>query len=274
MTENIIRILLVEDDDIDSEAMERYIHKASLPYDLKIATTENEAIEALNSFDFDVVLLDYNLQTSTGLDILPKVGSVPAIFLTGNGSEEVAIKAMRLGAYDYLVKDPDRNYLKVFSLTINNVLKRYQAEINFKKSEERFRALTENATDLTIIFDKKGIIKYINPAVKNTFGYSIEEAIGKNMFDIMHPDNMKLVKIAIDKAVGHAGQALNLESFCALHKNGSRIYLSGNIIYMPDISSINGIVGNFKDITIRYQTELALKESEEKFHTIADFGYD
>ncbi len=56
MTEKNIHILLVEDDDVDSEAMERHIHKTSLPYDLKVVSTENEAIEVLNSFEFDIVL--------------------------------------------------------------------------------------------------------------------------------------------------------------------------------------------------------------------------
>jgi len=260
MTEKTIHLLLVEDDDVDSEAMERHIHKTGLPYDLKVASTEDEAIEALSSFVFDIVLLDYNLQTTTGLDLLPKVGDTPAIFLTGSGSEEIAIEAMRQGAYDYLIKDPDRNYLKVLSFAVENVLKRKDSEIQFKNSEERFRALTENTTDLTIIVDTKRIIKYINPAIKNTFDYSMEEVTGKNIFELIHPDNKQMINKMIDQAISHVGQSIILESFCAHHRNGSSVYLSGEIIHMPDIPSINGIVGNFKDITIRTQIE---KEREE-----------
>ncbi len=260
MNEKNIHLLLVEDDDVDSEAMERHIQKAGLPYDLKVASTEDEAIEALSSFVFDIVLLDYNLQTTTGLDLLPKVGDTPAIFLTGSGSEEIAIEAMRQGACDYLVKDPDRNYLKVLPFTVKNVLNRKETEMQFKNSEERFRALTENTNDLTVIFDTKRIIKYINPAIKNTFDYSTEEVTGKSILDFIHPDNVRTVNKMIDQAIANFGKAITLDDFCAQHKDGSWLYLTGDIIHMPDVSSINGIVGNFKDITLRNQIE---KEREE-----------
>ncbi len=276
MTKKNIHILLVEDDDVDSEAMERHIHKTRLPYDLKVASTEKEAIEVLNSFEFDIVLLDYNLQTITGLDLLRKVGNTPAILITGSGSEEIAVKAMRQGASDYLIKDPDRNYLKVLPFTIRNVLDRKHAEVQFKNSEERFRALTENTTDLTIIFDTKRIIEYVNPAIKNTFDYSIEEVVGKSIFDLIHPDNMQMVNKMIDQAVANFGKAITLDDFCVQHKNGSWIYLSGDIIHMPDVSSVNGIVGNFKDITHRNQIEKEretlikkLQEALEKVKTLS-----
>ncbi len=255
MTKKNIHILLVEDDDVDIEALERHIKKKCLPYDLKVASTEDEAIEALNSFEFDIVLLDYNLQTITGLDLLPKVGDTPVIFITGSGSEEIAAEAMRQGAWDYLIKDPDRNYLKVLPFIIKNVLKHKHAEMQFKNSEERFRALTENTTDLTIIIDTKRVIRYVNPAINNTFDYSIEEVTGKSILDFIHPDNMQRVNKKIDQAIANLGKAITLDVFCAQHKNGSWIYLSGDIMYMPDVSSINGIVGNFKDITLRHQIE-------------------
>lgn len=260
MTEKYIRILLVDDDDIDCEALERYIQKMNLPYKLKIAMTENEALDTLDSFEFDIVLLDYDLKTATGLDILPKVGDTPAIFITGSGSEEIAIEAMRHGACDYLIKDPDRNYLKVLPFTVKNVLEHKRAEMKFKRSEERFRALTENTTDLTVIFDENRIFKYINPSIENTFGYTTNDVIGKNMSDFIHPDDMDMIAKNIDQTINNPGRSINLNDFRARHNNGNWLYLSGHIIYLPEVQSVSGIVGNFMDITAR---KLVEKEREK-----------
>ncbi|MCP4156206.1 MAG: response regulator, partial [bacterium] len=130
-----IRILLVDDDDIDRQAALRYIKKEKLPYRVKTASSEEEALKALKKNHFDVALLDYDLRTATGLDILPFTGDIPAIFVTGSGNEEVAVEAMRMGASDYLIKDPERNYLTVLPITIHNVLEQKRSRDQKEKLE-------------------------------------------------------------------------------------------------------------------------------------------
>ncbi len=146
-----IRVLVIDDDDIDREAVERYVRKNDLPYDIKTASSKLEAFDMLQNCDFDIILLDYNLGTATGFEVLPDTGDIPVIFITGSGSEEIAVEAMRKGAYDYLIKDPYRNYLTVLSVTIKNVLKRRNAEkalqekvVELKKAgEEREKLIAE-----------------------------------------------------------------------------------------------------------------------------------
>ncbi len=268
MTEKNIRILCVEDDDVDSEALERRIKKKLLPYDLTTAATEKEAVDALCSFEFDIVLLGFSLRTATGLDILPRVGDAPVIFVTGKGSEEIAIEAMRRGAYDYLIKDPDRDYLKILPMTIRNALKRKHAETAFKASEERFRALTENTTDITVIFDKDRVFHYVNPAVRNALGYSHEEVIGKNLFDVLHPDDARIADKKIDQAIRTPGNSTGLNDFRIRRRDGGWVYLAGSIIYMPDVSSVDGIVGNFQNSTSRKRAEEKLAASRRELDSI------
>ncbi len=123
-----IKVLLVDDDKIDRMAVERFIVKQRLPYDLIVAASKTEALEKLKDDSYDVVLMDYNLQDGTGLELLSSAGDTPVVFVTGSGSEQIAVEAMREGAYDYLIKDPDRYYLTMLPSTVDNVLKRKQIE--------------------------------------------------------------------------------------------------------------------------------------------------
>ena len=106
--ENTINILIVEDDLVDRTQLERLLIRSSLP--AKITTTERleSAIELLNSTHFDIVLLDLRLPDSAGLETLITLSKsqpkVPIIVTTGEGGEEMGLKAVANGAQDYLIK--------------------------------------------------------------------------------------------------------------------------------------------------------------------------
>ncbi len=96
MTLKPIRILLVEDDEIDRHGVERQLQKSQLPYTLRIAASSKEAQELLRDAEsYDVVLLDYELGDGTAFELLSSAGRTPAVIITGNGSEEVAAEAAR-----------------------------------------------------------------------------------------------------------------------------------------------------------------------------------
>ncbi len=132
-----IRVLLVDDDRVDQMAVVRFVKDQDLPYDVETSGSRAEAEKHLAHGGFDVVLTDYELGDGTGLDLLPKAGETPTIFVTGRGNEGVAVKAIQLGAYDYLIKDLERSYLKLLPATIRSVLARRQAEVALRDSQRR-----------------------------------------------------------------------------------------------------------------------------------------
>ena len=127
------RVLLIEDDKVDQMAFKRLVKEQDLPYDYTIAGSVSKAREALGLEKFDIVITDYLLGDGTAFDVFDFIINTPIIFITGAGDEEIAIKAMKAGAYDYLIKDPDRNYLKILSVTVENAIKRKKAEEIIKK---------------------------------------------------------------------------------------------------------------------------------------------
>ncbi len=146
MNKKIERLLIVEDDTVDQIAFERFAQAEKLPYDYRFASSVKEASEILDREKFDAVLLDFKLGDGTAFDLFEKVKGTPFIIVTGTGHEEIAVKAMKAGAYDYLTKDMEGHYLKALPMTVKNALKRKQAEdelLNYRTHlEELVKART------------------------------------------------------------------------------------------------------------------------------------
>lgn len=119
----MIRCLFVEDDYVDQMALKRLVTAERLPWVYEMASTMAEAKVFLQHESFDVVVTDYNLPDGNAFDILELGLDIPTIIVTGAGSEQVAVDTMKAGAIDYLIKDSDRNYLKILPLTLNKAIK-------------------------------------------------------------------------------------------------------------------------------------------------------
>ena len=104
-----LRILLVEDDDVDREFVARLLTKYGRPVTLTEATTLAEARALLSRRQFDCVLLDYHLKGDLGLDLVPNIlmhrpKICPVILVTFHESESIIVEAMHQGVADYIGK--------------------------------------------------------------------------------------------------------------------------------------------------------------------------
>ncbi|NLR75699.1 putative bifunctional diguanylate cyclase/phosphodiesterase [Leeia aquatica] len=104
-----LRILIVDDDDVDRERLTRLLNRSSRDADVTEASSGEEALSRLISGVFDCVVLDYQLGDINGMELLPslqgKLGpDFPVIMVTGLGDDNIAAEAMRRGVFDYLTK--------------------------------------------------------------------------------------------------------------------------------------------------------------------------
>ncbi len=147
-----IKVLLLEDNELDVEAIVRLIKIQNLDYDLKTVSTCSEARQCLGETSFDVALLDSDVPDDSGLSILSELGSVPAIIITGQGDEETAVRALKDGANDYLVKDHSGMYLHLLPTVVKEtILKqrlRQEKDRAEKEREKLFRELEKAHREL------------------------------------------------------------------------------------------------------------------------------
>lgn len=150
---------------------------------------------------------------------------------------------------------------------------RKQAEEALKNSEMRFRALFENASDGIAVIDTDGTVSYTAPSNDRMLGFEPGESGSVTLLDQI--DQADKERLAQDFANLVQNPSNTLTSvYHALHKNGElrTIEASGrNLLHDPNIQ---GIVVNFKDVTERELSEVALRESEEKFRNIFEHAND
>lgn len=170
------KILLIEDDKLDQAAFTRMVEEQELSYDFTMADSVSQAKDILGSKRFDIVIADYLLGDGTALDILDSVKEGPFIFVTGAGDEEIAVSAWKAGAYDYLIKDHDRNYLKTLPITVENAISHNRMKARLHLLSHALVS-TDDSVYITNLEDK---ITFVNRAFCETYGYTEEEVIGKD----------------------------------------------------------------------------------------------
>ena len=110
-----LTVLLVDDDELDRQALRRAVGKTALAVELEEATSAAEALARLDQGGIDCAIIDYRLPGIDGMELLSEVRrrgyDVPFVALTGQGDEALAVELMKAGAVDYLSKEwvtPDR----------------------------------------------------------------------------------------------------------------------------------------------------------------------
>jgi len=145
-----IKLLFIEDDKVDQISFLRFVKEEQLPYQVTVASSINEAKAALKSDIFDIIVSDFMLGDGNAFDVLDLNLDIKTIITTGAGNEEIAVRAMKAGAQDYLIKDIDRNYLKLIPLAIDRV-------INLEKTEERISLINQKESEEAAIFGGAGL---------------------------------------------------------------------------------------------------------------------
>ncbi|MFA5365842.1 MAG: PAS domain S-box protein, partial [Candidatus Bathyarchaeia archaeon] len=263
-----LRVLHV-DDDLSFLEISKEIIEADGEFDVETATSVDEAFLKLATGVFDVVVSDYEMPEKNGLDFLEelkeKKADVPFILFTGKGREEVAIKALNLGAHYYLNKHgaTETVYGELAHAIVNST-KSAKAEKALRESEAKYRELINGMSDTVWVIDFEGGFVDVNNAALRVLGYSREELLSLGVLGI---DN-HLSQEQIQNLTSQLPK-VGTQVFETIHitKDGKEIpvEISSSLVIYQGKQAILSIARN---ITERKKAEEALLASEKRYREL------
>ncbi len=261
-TQQLLRILVVEDDEDDFLLINDYIkHLRAWKCEVKWIYRYDEAIEELTSNAYTICFSDYRLGAKNGIDLIKDIQerncNTPVILLTGKGNYEIDIEATKAGAFDYLIKaDLDEDKLE---RTIRYTLERISNLQKIKDSERKYRNIFEKSKDIVFIADTDTSIRTINYAVTDILEISAEESIGRKLTDFFY-EQLKVGSFLA--ALQNDGEVENYEVELTTADRSIKTCLITASIEV-DSEGNNYIQGIIHDITSLKKAELASLQAEK-----------
>lgn len=267
-------ILVIEDNIGVAELISEKLHECG--YTTQVAPSGREALSYLKDTKVDMVILDYSLPDMDGKEIISSVKAAeivmpPFIVSTGRGDEQLAVDMMKLGAYDYLIKDKSLiSRLPETLARLGHEIARdeelHKAQQALRESEERFRNFVEKASDFFVKLSVDGSIQYSSPNWQRHMGLTPDDISKITIFDLIHPEDKTSLEKQLQEAVRDENAHFAAE-YRVQHKTGEWKYhaVKGYSVNENQSSFVNCIA---RDITEEKMAEKriarAVFRAEEK----------
>lgn len=272
------KILLLEDDQVDQMAFERFVRSEKLLYDYRIASSIAEARKLLAAEHFDLALMDYSLGDGTSLELFPAAQHLPIIIITGSHDLKIAVDLMKAGAYDLLLKDNQGDYLITLPVTVKNAIERWQDQEELKHYREHLemvivertaawlegdlhlQAIVEATPTIVFSLDAAANFTFISGDTEGILGHSLHTLLGETLF-LLFPQQSPLEQ-GFQKAV--AGETFTAD----LEINGRWVAI--NVSPKVENKTVTGFIGVVHDISQRKQAELKVVQERNLLRTLLD----
>ncbi|MBY0484330.1 response regulator [Nitrosomonas sp.] len=194
MIPNKIHILLIEDNETDAILVQSDLQQA-MGDQISVVHTErlDSALQLIQQQSFDLILSDLTLPDSDGITTINRLresaADIPIAVLSFRDDEKLAIKAIKAGAQDYLVKGSLTE--GVLARVIRYSIERKRIEESNRKAQKRFQTIFEKAPlGIALVNLSTGKYYDVNPKYAFIAGRCVDELIGVNQSDILHPDDV------------------------------------------------------------------------------------
>ncbi len=260
MIKQNIKVLLIEDNLDYAQLIKRILSKKTpSPMEVEHHDSFSGGYERASRGDIDLILLDLDLPDSGNMETMLGIGGaadVPVIVLTGTDDESLALRAVQLGAQDYLMKGQVDARLLVRS--IRYAIERKKADDAVKRTEERFKLLIENTLDLIEMLGVDGTMNFVSPSHKRILGYDNDDLLGRRVFEFIHPEDLPRVLDIFTETLQNHDRLYSAE-FRVRHKEGYWVTLESIGKLCPPELSTMGVIVNSRDITERKKMEERLR---------------
>jgi PAS domain S-box-containing protein len=156
---------------------------------------------------------------------------------------------------------------------IEDVTQKHQTETALRQSEERFRALIQNSSDVIITFDKDYNRTYVSPSIERMLGYTPQEFIAIKLEDLIAPEDIGAVMRARITSLNQPGVEVYYQARNR-RKDGMIGYLEVKMVNLLHDPAVRAVVANMRDVTDRMAAEAALRNSEERFRALIQNSSD
>jgi two-component system phosphate regulon sensor histidine kinase PhoR len=254
---NTPRILIVDDDPALLEALPRALQLRLDGIGIDTSETAADALERIREEDYDAIVTDIKMPGMDGLALLDEIRRVrpktPTLLITGHGEHDLAVQALRGGAYDFVQKPIDRDYF-VASLERAIHLRRLDREVERQRHAlERHARVLEHVDDGVFLVDEAGVIRHWNPAARAITGLGEEDVLDRPAEDVLPGWQTigSLIPVATEPGPGsRSAKTVPLEL------DGRELWLS-----ISGVKFADGIVYAFRNLT----DERALDELKGEF---------
>jgi PAS domain S-box-containing protein len=183
------------------------------------------ALEHIDQEQFDAVVVDYSLPDETGLSLLEQVRyrklDLPVIVVTGHGDEATAVRAMKLGAADYIVKS--ENYARTLPLVAHKVVGTHRLQQQLAATEIRYRLLVEQAQDAIGVIDDQMRFLDVNPKCAELTDYTRAELLKLSVLSLLRPEAVEPARRLFEQLKRNG--TLRLPECRVLQKQGGEIFV-------------------------------------------------
>ena len=257
-----IRLLLVEDDRDSGESLRLMIEKRGALV-VWVRSSEEALVEWASGI-FDIIVADIRLGGMSGVDLLhhirEKTPEFPFILLTGHDSLETAIRAVRLGANDYLLKPLDE--IEALLRPVETAVRHYRLQFHslavekeLKESERRLSTLMSNLAGMVYRCrnDPSWTMEFVSGGCRELLGCEPSDLLGNKKVayeDLIHPDDRGRVRSEVEAALG-ARTSFRLE-YRIITRNGQEkwVWEQGRGVLDND-AGVEILEGFVEDITER-----------------------
>jgi two-component system cell cycle sensor histidine kinase/response regulator CckA len=261
----LLKILLVEDNPADAHLVEELLQEThTSEITLVHARRLQEAVEILGREGFSAILLDLSLPDSAGLETFAAARAAapnaPILVLTGLLDVEMAVKAVREGAQDFLVKGQLDG--QILYQSIRYAIERQRVESELRASEVQFRQLAENIKEAFLVIElpnDKPV--YVSPVWEEIWGRPISELQQDPLLFLsaIHPDDQQQVQATRD-IVTHGKPANSV--FRVIQPDKSIRWVRARMFPVFDGRRVYRLVGLVEDITQVHLTEQQYRQAQ------------
>jgi PAS domain S-box-containing protein len=237
------------------------------------AQSGNEAYTVAQRERPDLIISDVMMPDGDGIELCrliradEKLRFTPILLVSAlQKNTATVVEGIEVGADDYmeLPYEPTRLIAKAARL-----IEKKRVEDALRESENRFRNLIENLTDIISILSPDGSVIYESPSLEHILGYKPEDLIGKKIFTFIHPEDAPEV-IEYFASAMQSTEVVSPIEYRFQHKNKSWKILES--VGKPFNDPVNGLVAviNSRDVTEQRNTLKAKRDSENRLRTIFD----